>query len=391
MILELRKEDYMGYKLKNIMYAWLEVVEYILHIDLIKKNISNIDIYIYIIIFYIMKKIENLENSIKDIKKSNFENNKFDLSSCLSDCITDSLKLPDRYTHLHSGKVRETYQHPDDKNLLIMIATDRISTHDVVHYGLIPSKGEALTQISRFWFGTIDFLDTHMIADPERPSDFPDKLKNRTEIVKKLNPLPIEAIVRGYLYGSALKGYDSQTGKLSTSEFIGKGLQKCSKFNKAIFTPSTKSDEGDININYDNMEDYLYNFLLKEGFDNIDATELSEQIKKISINIYEKANKLANENGVVIGDTKFEFGLDSKGKLYLIDEILTPDSSRFWKIEGFVQGQEPESLDKQVIRDYVMEFWKKNPDKKGKPVVLPDNIIEKGGQNYKTIKELFYK
>jgi phosphoribosylaminoimidazole-succinocarboxamide synthase len=187
--------------------------------------------------------------------------------SDLNHQVSEILKnLPERYKRIHQGKVRDTYEHPDIPDQLIIIATDRVSTHDVVHKNTVPGKGEILTQISNFWFqyfsehSDTKHIKTQKVKDFEFPRDFPDYLKKRAIIVQKLKPLPTEAIVRWYHYGSATKWYDSETGKLSTGIFVGTGLEKCSPYEEAIFTPSTKGMV-DININFEWMITHIDTWL----------------------------------------------------------------------------------------------------------------------------------
>lgn len=315
-----------------------------------------------------------------------------------------SPKLPDRYKHTHSGKVRETYQHPDDPESLIMIATDRISTHDIIHKGLIPGKWKALTRMANYWF---EYFSKHedtktipnQLSDTPFPADFPDELLESAVVVKKLKALPIEAIVRWYLYGSALKWdekkgippYNSETWELWTWEFVWKWLQKCSKFDEPRFTPSTKDDGWDTNVNFETMVRTLQEWLPINGYGEIDARELAEQIKDYSLKMYNAANNHAQEKNLILWDTKFEFGLDGMWKLYVIDEVCTADSSRLWEAETVVEWQEPTSKDKQPVRDYVEQYCKDYPAKDGKKYAV--QIIEKirklTWERYEEISSIF--
>ena len=200
-----------------------------------------------------------------------------------------SVTLPDRYKYIHSWKVRETFEHPDFPDQLMIIATDRISTHDIVHKGTIPWKWEVLTQISNFWFEkfktnpSTSHIKTHVVENPVWPDDFPEELKSRTVIVKKLKALPIEAILRWYLYWSALKWYNTETWLLKTWEDVWKNLKKSSKLKEPLFTPSTKSNSWDVNIDFDWMVLKLEEWLPKNGFGNIDASALANKIREYTI------------------------------------------------------------------------------------------------------------
>jgi phosphoribosylaminoimidazole-succinocarboxamide synthase len=209
-------------------------------------------------------------------------------------------------------------------------------------------------------------------------------------IVRKAKALPIEAIVRGYLGGSVFSWYNKETWKLSTWQFVGKWLQLSSKFNEAQFTPSTKA-KTDVNIDKDNMHEVLAPWLIENWYDGIDPKVLAKQIEELSIRIYNFWNKKVQEKGSFIFDTKFEFGLDNDWNLVLIDEILTPDSSRFCKKDWFREWEKPVSADKQFVRDYVEAIWKKYPrsDWEGYPVVLPDHIIKQTEKNYAMMRQLF--
>lgn len=316
------------------------------------------------------------------------------------DTVLD-VALPARYNRVHGGKVRETYQNPDNANELIMIATDRISTHDVVHKNRIPGKGKILTQVSNYWFNyfktqeaTKD-IPTQLVEDAVFPADFPEEYKNKAVIVKKLNPLPIEAIMRWRLYGSALddgKGnkYDPMSGKLATGEFVGEWLKKWSEFNEPKFTPSTKG-KVDVNINFDDMIKILEKRLETEHPQWIGrAKEYAEQVRDYSTKMFVTARDHASEKWIILADTKFEFAIDDKWVLHIIDEVLTPDSSRYWEAEGYIIGEEPISFDKQDTRTYVMDTWTKMGKKKEKPSLpIPQDVIEKTQKRYETIEEKF--
>ena len=269
------------------------------------------------------------------------------------------------------GKVRDIYA--INEHYLLIVTTDRMSAFDVVLPNPIPGKGEVLTQLSKFWFDqTKDIVPNHLTDDLNIEDIISDNdqlayFKNRSMIVKRLNPLPIEAVVRGYLIGSGWKDYQ-QTGAVCGIE-LEKNLQMASKLPKPIYTPATKAEVGehDENISYEETINLL-------------GEELASQVREIAINIYNFGVSHANERGIIIADTKFEFGLDSDGELYLIDEVLTPDSSRFWSIEDYKIGISPPSFDKQYLRDYLETLdWNKSapgPD-------LPQDVIENTTDKYR--------
>ncbi len=267
------------------------------------------------------------------------------------------------------GKVREIY---DDGDSLIMIATDRISAFDVILPDPIPGKGIVLTQISIFWFDFLkDIVPNHFITDRieemgEPYINYKDIIEYRTIKVKKLKRLDVECIVRGYIEGSGWKDYQ-KTGMVSGIK-LPPGLKRGDKLPEPIFTPSTKAEEGhDENITFDQMKDIV-------------GSELAEKIKDVSIRLYEKARDYALERGIIIADTKFEFGLDENGELVLIDEVLTPDSSRFWPLDEYKPGQPQKSFDKQYVRDYLEEIkWNKTPP----APTLPEDVIKNTIEKYK--------
>jgi len=266
------------------------------------------------------------------------------------------------------GKVRDIY---DLGDRLLMVATDRISAFDVVMPNPIPDKGIILNQISRFWFKTMeDIVPNHMISTAVE--DFPRKcqkyrpmLEGRAMLVKKTQPLPVECVVRGYLSGSGWKEY-KKTGKICGIG-LPTGLVESSWLEHPIFTPATKEELGahDENISFEKVVEKI-------------GPDLAERVREISIAIYKKARDLANERGIIVADTKFEFGLLEDG-LILIDEILTPDSSRFWSKDQYVSGGPQKSFDKQFLRDYLLTLdWDKSPP----APELPQEVIEKTREKY---------
>jgi phosphoribosylaminoimidazole-succinocarboxamide synthase len=275
----------------------------------------------------------------------------------------------DCLTLIHQGKVRDSFA-LDDRHMLI-VASDRLSAFDVVLPDPVPGKGALLTQVSNFWFDkTRHIIDNHLtgipvgdvIADPQLVA----LLEPRSVIVRRLTPLPVEAIVRGYLIGSGWKDY-RQTGSLCGIP-LPAGLLQADKLPEVLFTPSTKAAAGshDENVDFAAIEKLIGN-------------DLATQVRDASIKIYQFAADYALPRGIIIADTKFEFGLDEDGKLYLMDEVLTPDSSRFWPRESWQPGTSPPSFDKQFVRDYLetLDWNKQAPGPK-----LPAEIIEATVQNY---------
>lgn len=271
---------------------------------------------------------------------------------------------------LHQGKVRDIYD-IDDQTMLL-IATDRLSAFDVVLPTPIPQKGAILTQIANFWFEKLGHVvPNHLTGiDPDSlVSDPAEKaqLGRRALVVKKLKPLPIEAIVRGYLVGSGWKEYKASGTVCGIA--LPARLQEASQLPQPIFTPSSKAAVGDHdeNISLQRTAELL-------------GKELAEQVAKVSIQLYQEAAAYALTRGIIIADTKFEFGLDSAGMLYLIDEVLTPDSSRFWPADQYVVGKNPPSYDKQYVRDWLESTgWDKTPP----GPELPAEVAIKTGEKYR--------
>jgi len=266
------------------------------------------------------------------------------------------------------GKVRDVYE-IDDR--LLIVASDRISAFDVVMDDPIPDKGKILTHISLFWFKKLEgIVENHLISS--HPGDYPDvchkyaeQLRGRSMLVKKTKPLPVECIVRGYLSGSGWKEYLS-TGSVSGIA-LPKGLKESERFPEPIFTPSTKAEDGmhDENITFDKAVEIL-------------GSKTAEQVRRISLQIYDFATALALEKGIIVADTKFEFGMRN-GRLILIDEALTPDSSRFWPMDEYRPGRPQKSFDKQFLRDYLIEInWPQQPP----PPRLPSEVIRKTAEKY---------
>lgn len=274
---------------------------------------------------------------------------------------------------LRKGKVRDIYEYDD---YFLIIASDRVSAFDVVLPTGIPDKGKVLTQISIYWFNQMkDIIENHLVATEIK--DFPEPLKKygeilegRSMLVKKAKPLPVECIVRGYLSGSGWKEYKKSSTVCSIK--LPEGLVESSRLKKAIFTPSTKAEEGhDVNISFDEMK-------------KIVDPELAERLKELTLNIYEKARDLAEKKGIIIADTKMEFGIMGE-KIILIDELLTPDSSRFWSIKNYMPGKGQDSYDKQIVRDYLLTLsW----DKTYPGPELPPEIVQKTADRYREILKI---
>jgi phosphoribosylaminoimidazole-succinocarboxamide synthase len=278
-----------------------------------------------------------------------------------------TLELPG-LTKLRSGKVREVF---DLGETLLFLATDRLSAFDVVLPDPIPDKGAVLNQVSAFWFEKFSSISNHFVtADFERfPSTlqpFRAELAGRSMIVRKTKPLPVECVVRGYLAGSGWKDYQA-TGSVCGHK-LPAGLQLASELPEPIFTPSTKNDSGhDLNIDWTETCSLI-------------GEEAAERVRHRSLEIYRAGKKHAAEHGIIVADTKFEFGLTNKGDLLLIDECLTPDSSRFWPADSYAPGKSPPSFDKQFVRDYLetLDWDKTYPGPK-----LPVEVIEKTSAKYR--------
>lgn len=280
----------------------------------------------------------------------------------------------DKLELLARGKVRDIYA-IDDAHMLI-VTTDRLSAFDVVFAEPIPHKGELLTEISNFWFAKTSHLVTNHLTDLDL-SDYISTddyrlLKNRSIIVKRLKTLPVEAIVRGYVIGSGWKDYQA-SGEICGIK-LPQGLQQAARLPEPIFTPSTKAEVGDhdINVNFDDV-------IARIGNDK------ANQIRDKSIQLYQLAADYARERGIIIADTKFEFGVDANDELVLIDEILTPDSSRYWPADEYRVGISPPSFDKQFVRDYLETLdWDKTPP----APPIPADIIARTQQKYQQVRDI---
>ncbi len=269
---------------------------------------------------------------------------------------------------LKRGKVRDMY---DLGETLLMVATDRISAFDVIMPDPVPEKGKILTQISLFWFDVMKpVISNHIISSnvddyPEICKPYAEMLRDRSMLVKKAKPLPIECVVRGYISGSGWKSY--QESGIVCGIKLPDGLQESEKLPEPIFTPSTKEEVGvhDVNINFEEAVKII-------------GRSLAEKVKEISLSIYKKGAELADKKGIIIADTKFEFGI-FENDIILIDELLTPDSSRFWPKESYSPGQSQKSYDKQYLRDYLISI---NWDKLPPAPFLPKEVVKNTREKY---------
>ncbi len=272
------------------------------------------------------------------------------------------------------GKVRDIYS--VDENHLLIVTTDRLSAYDVVMPDPVPGKGEVLTKISLFWFRMMsDIIDNQLtdlrVEDVVKDAEICAQLKNRALVVKRLKPLPIEAVVRGYLIGSGWRDYQ-RTGQVCGID-LPAGLRQAEKLPRTLFTPSSKAESGqhDENISFDQVIELV-------------GEKLAKRVRDVAIEIYERAAAFALQRGIIIADTKFEFGLDDEGRLYIIDEALTPDSSRFWPVDGYEVGSSPPSFDKQFVRDYLDTLdW----DKTAPGPELPSDVLRQTGEKYREALE----
>ena len=279
---------------------------------------------------------------------------------------------------LARGKVRDNYAVGDSR--ILMIASDRLSAFDVVMGEPIPGKGQLLTQMALFWFARLDgIVPNHLTGDdPETAvsADEREQVRGRSMLVKRLKPLPVEAVVRGYLAGSGWAEYQASQSVCGVP--LPAGLKNASRLPEPIFTPATKAEMGDHdeNISYERMCDII-------------GAELAGRVREVSIRLYQTAAAIALAKGIIIADTKFEFGLDSDGTLTLMDEVLTPDSSRFWPVEGyeaaFQAGRNPPSYDKQFVRDWLEQAQVQGrPWNKQAPApALPPEVVANTAEKYR--------
>lgn len=273
--------------------------------------------------------------------------------------MTDQLDLP----LLASGKVRDMYEL--DATRLLMVASDRISTYDVVHPTPIPDKGAVLSGLSVFWFGlTAEVVDNHLISATE---GVPAQVRGRALAVRRLRMLPVECVVRGYLTGSGWKEYQDR-GSVCGIE-LPSGLVESERLPQPIFTPATKAQVGDHDENID----------FEGAVRAVGDRALAERLRDVSVAVYERAADHARERGIILADTKFEFGLDDQGEIVLADEVLTPDSSRFWPADSYEPGRSQRSFDKQYVRDWAAgSGWDKSPP----APALPDEVVARTRELY---------
>ena len=275
---------------------------------------------------------------------------------------------------LGRGKVRDIYS-VDDAHLLI-VTTDRLSAYDVVMPEPVPDKGRVLTRISLFWFAMMeDLVENQLtgltVADVVADAETAAALRDRSLVVRRLRPLPVEAVVRGYLIGSGWRDYQ-RTGLLCGIG-LPPGLEQAARLPQPLFTPATKAEAGahDENISFEAMAALV-------------GETLAARVRDLSLAIYARAAAYALERGIIIADTKFEFGLDDEGRLYLIDEVLTPDSSRFWPVDGYATGISPPSFDKQFVRDYLDTLdW----DRTAPGPEIPAAILRRTSEKYREAYE----
>lgn len=278
-------------------------------------------------------------------------------------------------TRIARGKVRDIYAVDDDH--LLIVTTDRLSAYDVVMPNPIPGKGRVLTEMSNFWFAMMaDLVPSHLTGIPLSKiiddRELLDVLEHRSIIVKRLKPLPIEAVVRGYLIGSGWRDY-LQTGSVCGIP-LPAGLEQAAQLPETLFTPATKAEAGDHdeNISFEKVESMI-------------GADLAAQVRDLAISIYERAAAYALERGIIIADTKFEFGQDESGELYIIDEMLTPDSSRFWPLSEYRTGISPPSFDKQFVRDYLDTLdWDQTPP----GPALPADVLRQSGEKYREAMQI---
>ena len=288
----------------------------------------------------------------------------------MSSHIRIDLSLP----LLHQGKVRDIYD--IDSQYMLIVATDRLSAFDVIFEQPIASKGKILTEIANFWFDkTKHIVQNHLTKiklEEVLTAKEAETLSGRAIVVKKLKPLPVEAVVRGYLIGSGWKEYQESQSVCGIA--LPEDLRLASRLEKPIFTPSSKAAVGehDANISFEEVEGLI-------------GADLAKEMKEVSLEIYRFASKLAIEKGIIIADTKFEFGLDSNDQLTLMDEVLTPDSSRFWSLSDYAPGVSPKSFDKQIIRDYLETLdWNKAPP----APEIPQKIMHQAANKYMDIQSI---
>lgn len=279
--------------------------------------------------------------------------------------ITDpGYDLPEGYTHIYSGKVRDLYRTPDER--LLFVASDRISAYDWVLSTPIPDKGRILTAMSLWWFDRIDDIVPHHVISTR----VPDAVARRGMICANLEMFPVECVVRGFLAGSGLTEYREKASVCGVN--LPPGLKDGSRLPKTIFTPATKAPQGehDENVTFDEVMAVI-------------GQEEAQMLRRLSLALYERAAEIADDRDLILADTKFEFGTQADGTIVLADEILTPDSSRYWPVDGWEPGHPQPSFDKQYVRDWLMSpesGWDRHSGEAPPP--LPDEVVEKTRQKY---------
>lgn len=279
--------------------------------------------------------------------------------------ITDpGYDLPEGYTHIYSGKVRDLYRTPDDR--LLFVASDRISAYDWILPTPIPDKGRILTAMSLWWFDRIDDIVPHHVISTR----VPDAVARRGMICANLDMFPVECVVRGYLAGSGLAEYREKASVCGVN--LPPGLKDGSRLPKTIFTPATKAPQGehDENVTFDEVMAVI-------------GQEEAQMLRRLSLAVYERAAEIADDRDLILADTKFEFGTQADGTIVLADEILTPDSSRYWPADGWEPGHPQPSFDKQYVRDWLTSpesGWDRHSGEAPPP--LPDEVVEKTRQKY---------
>jgi len=275
---------------------------------------------------------------------------------------------------LHRGKVRDIFD--IDESTMLIVTTDRLSAFDVVLDQPIPKKGAVLTSVANYWFNKTEHIIPNHLTNISLKDVLPTRdaelLEGRAIVVKKLRPIAVEAVVRGYLIGSGWKEYQNKGSVCNIS--LPNKLQLAQQLESPLYTPSSKAAVGehDVNISFEETANML-------------GEELATRVKDVSLRIYQFAAEYALARGIIIADTKFEFGLDEAGQLTLMDEVLTPDSSRFWARDSYQVGQSPQSYDKQIIRDYLETLdWGKTPP----APTLPDDILQKTADKYQEVKSI---
>ena len=276
-----------------------------------------------------------------------------------------ALELSD-YTHLHSGKVRDIYE--VDENTLLLVASDRISAYDFALEPAIPDKGRVLTGTSKFFFDRLDF--PNHLAGPLDDPRIPENVRGQAMLVQKLDMVPFECVARGYLTGSGRKEYDA-SGTVCGLE-LPAGLEEASQLDEPIFTPATMAEQGD------HDEIVSFEFMAEEL-----GKERAAELRDATLRIYQAGADLAREKGIILADTKLEFGLDHNGNLVLADEVLTPDSSRYWPADSYAPGKNQPSFDKQYVRDWLTSDASGWDAASGeKPPRLPDDVVEATRKRY---------